>query len=45
MATSLYRLWRKDATGYYQIMGTKEVVRPEGAPLKMPKVKFNRLQR
>ena len=45
MAGSEYRLWRKDVTGYYQIMGSKEVVRPEGVPLKMPKFKFNLPQR
>ena len=45
MAGSEHRLWRKDVTGYYQIMGSKEVVRPEGVPLKMPKFKFNLAQR
>ena len=41
MASSEYRLWRKGMTGYFQIQGTKDVVRPEGVPLKMPRVKFN----
>ena len=32
-------------TGYYQIKGTKDVTRPEGVPLKMPRVKYNQKQR
>ena len=44
---SVHKLWRKSSErgGYYQILGRKDVVRPEGAPLKLPRSKLTRAQR